>query len=146
MLLQNRTLQTSHTTVLLEKLIVCQLTNKCPVFGGFQICIVSLEPDKSSHTIRSYFCNCIRRLSSSLYQDVPNGPSHFCESVDISSLTVCYLASYGVYSEDAHFESSLEQESPWNFLFSSVHAGKCKDSSPDSFNLRCIDQLRNARH
>jgi len=42
----------------------------------------------------------------------------------ISSLTVCYLVSYGVYSEGAHLESRLEQESPWNFLFSSVHAGK----------------------
>jgi hypothetical protein len=66
---------------------------------------LSLEPDKSSHTIRSYFFNCIQRLSSSLYQDVQNGPSPFCELVEISSPNVCYLASYSVYSEGAHFES-----------------------------------------
>jgi hypothetical protein len=66
---------------------------------------LSLEPDKSSHTIRSYFFSCIQRLYSSLYQDVRNGPSHFCELMEISSPTGCYLTSYGMYSEGVHFES-----------------------------------------
>jgi hypothetical protein len=110
--------------------------NKHPVFGGIQMCIFSLLSQINPTTLLDpVFFNCIERLSSSLYPDVPNGPSHFCELMDISSLIVCYLASYGVYSEVAHFESRLEQESPWNFLFSSVHAGKCQNSTSDFLNL-----------
>jgi len=75
------------------------------------MCIVSLEPDKFSHAIRSCFLIAFRDYHP-LYQDVPIDPSHFCELVDISALSVCYLASYGVYSEGAHFESRLEEESP----------------------------------
>jgi len=108
--------------------------NKSPIFGGIQMCIFSLLSQINPVTLLDPIFLIVFRDYHPLYQDVPYGSSHLCELVDVLTLTVCYLASYGVYSEGAHFESRLEQESPWNFLFSSAHAGKCQDSTSDSFN------------